>query len=85
MVKLHLPWCVRLAQFAQKCCKVFFFSLWYFPRDAFFPFVCCRSMHTYDIQWLRANGCPWDTSACYEAAIAGRLDILEVGYRCAIE
>lgn len=42
------------------------------------------SFNAYAIQWLRTNGCPWDASTCYEAAIAGRLDILEVGDRRAV-
>ena len=29
------------------------------------------------LQWLRANGCPWDAHACYYAAQGGHLAVLQ--------
>ena len=38
------------------------------------------------LQWLRANGCEWDESACYSAAAGGHLAVLQWatanGWRC---
>ena len=27
-------------------------------------------------QWLRANGCPWDTDTCYQAVYHGHVETL---------
>jgi hypothetical protein len=32
--------------------------------------------HLEVLQWLRANGCPWDTSTCHWAAANGHFDML---------
>ena len=28
------------------------------------------------LKWLRSEGCPWDASACKEAALGGNLEVL---------
>ena len=29
------------------------------------------------LKWARANGCPWDASTCYSAALGGHLEVLK--------
>ena len=29
------------------------------------------------LKWLRAKGCPWDVSACAQAALGGHLEVLK--------
>jgi hypothetical protein len=29
------------------------------------------------LQWLRANGCPWDKATCRLAALCGQLEVLQ--------
>ena len=29
------------------------------------------------LQWLRANGCPWDTNTCIYAAKGGHFELLK--------
>ena len=32
------------------------------------------------LQWLRANGCPWDGYTCRGAAQGGHLEVLQCGH-----
>lgn len=36
-----------------------------------------RGGHLHVMQWMRANGCPWDARVCQMAALGGHLNVLE--------
>ena len=38
--------------------------------------MAAQNGHLEVLQWLRANGCPWDTDTCYHAVDQGHVEVL---------
>ena len=46
-------------------------------RQGYLCVAAARSGHLEVLQWLRTNGCPWDSYTCMRAAQGGHLEVLQ--------
>ena len=46
-------------------------------REEYLCQAAARSGHLEVLQWLRTNGCPWDSYTCMRAAQGGHLEVLQ--------